>query len=165
MFADDRVCTVPHFAVTLPSPSPMTLCAAFWKVLCCVATCCASMQHESSDDDVVALVRKVLPQETVPVDKKEHCVLCDQQFDDLASPRSKCTIFAMKPLHNACYNGLSQLGEDVRQRQNWTFSLALDLVPRTCDSFCFFSCLVTRGTFQPEVLPCLCVIFYSSDVC
>ena len=67
------------------------------------------MHHESSDDDVLAMVHNVLPQETVPVDKKEHCVLCEQQFDDLASPRSKYTIFATKPLHNACYNGLHRL--------------------------------------------------------
>ena len=36
-------------------------------------------------------------------------MLCEQQFDDLASPRSKYTIFSMKPLYNACYNGLHSL--------------------------------------------------------
>ena len=67
------------------------------------------MHHESSDDDVLAMVQKALPKETVLVDKKEHCVLCEHQFDDLASLRSKYTIFAMKPLQNACYNGLHSL--------------------------------------------------------
>ena len=63
------------------------------------------MHQESSDDDVVALVRKALPKETVLVDKKEHHMFCEQQIDDLASPRSKYMIFAMKSLHNACHNG------------------------------------------------------------
>ena len=81
---------------------------SLWRVLCCVATRCASTHHESSDDDALAMVQKALPQETVLVEK-EHCVLFERQFDDLASPRSKYTIFAMKPLHNACYNGQHSL--------------------------------------------------------
>ena len=77
---------------------------SLWEVLCCVTTRCASMHRESSDDDVLAMVQKALP-----VEKKEYCVLCEQQFDDLASPRSKYTIFAIK---------------------HWKFTLALDHVPR-----------------------------------
>ena len=54
------------------------------------------MHQESSADDVVAMVRNALPKETFLVDKKEHCMLREQQFD-LASNRRKYTIFAMKP--------------------------------------------------------------------
>ena len=53
-----------------------------------VSTRCASVHHESSDDDVLARVQRAVPRETVLVDWKEHCVLCEQQFGDLAGPRS-----------------------------------------------------------------------------
>ena len=36
-------------------------------------------------------------------------MLCEQQLDDLASPRSKYAILSMKPLHIACCNGLHSL--------------------------------------------------------
>ena len=67
------------------------------------------MHHESSNDDVLGMVQKALPQETELFEKKAHCVLREQQFDDLASLRSKYTIFPMKTLHKACYNGLRSL--------------------------------------------------------
>ena len=38
----------------------------------------------TSDDDVFAVVQRELPQGIVLVEKKEHCVLCEQQFDDMA---------------------------------------------------------------------------------
>ena len=64
--------------------------------------------NESSDDDVVAVVHTALPKEAIFVDK-EHCMLCKQQFDDRARPRSKYSIFSMKLLHNACYSGRHSL--------------------------------------------------------
>ena len=88
-----------HFAVAHERTKSL------WRVLLCVGTRCASMHQESSDDDVVAMVHKALPKETVLVDKKEHCMLCEQQFDFLARARSKYSVFAVKPLHNAFYKG------------------------------------------------------------
>ena len=56
-------------------------------------------------------------------------MLCEREFD-LASLRGKYTIFAMKPLHNACYNGLHSLKRTCDKDKTGNLHSWLDHVPR-----------------------------------